>query len=88
MFAAGVGSGFLLGLIGTGVIVAIAASTRPKPNYIPNENIMNEQCYRGDYSEKGRKKNIRGALGGGLIGTAVAVILIVSIASSSGSSGY
>lgn len=84
MIAAGVGSGIILGLIGTGIIVAVAAGTDPQPAFIPNEDIINESCYASGYSDSARKKNIYGALGGGLFGTAV-IVTIIAITYSSGS---
>jgi hypothetical protein len=83
MMLAGVSSGILLGLIGTGIIVALAAGSHPQPAFIPNEDIINESCYISGYSDAARKKNIYAALGGGLVGTAV-LVTIIAIASTSG----
>ena len=83
MILAGVGSGILLGLIGTGIIVAVAAGTHPQPTFIPNRDIINESCYTSGYSNAARKKNIYAALGGGLVGTAV-IVTIIAVASTSG----
>jgi hypothetical protein len=83
MVFAGVGSGILLRLIRTGIIVAVAAGTHPQPAIIPNEEIINESCYISGYSEAARKKNIFTALDGGLVGTAV-IVTIIAVASSSG----
>jgi hypothetical protein len=82
MIVAGVSSGILLGLIGTGIIVAVAAGTHPQPDFIPNEDIINESCYISGYSDSARKKNIYGALGGGLVGTAI-IVTVIAIASTS-----
>ena len=76
-FLGGVGSGVLLGLIGTGVVTAAAAMTHPQPKLIP-DNIKNQNCYINGYSKKGKSKNTLSALCGGLVGTAVFVVIYVS----------
>ena len=70
-FAGGLGSGLTLGLIGTGAITFIASRTKPEPKTHPDENIVDIECYLYGYQEKARKKNIRLAIIGGLIGTAI-----------------
>jgi hypothetical protein len=75
-FLGGVGSGLLLGLIGTGVITGAAAMTHPKPEFPASG--FNEKCYFHGYSSKAKKKNVWSALGGGLAGTAIFVIIYAS----------
>jgi hypothetical protein len=72
----GVGSGLLLGLIGTGIITGAAASGRPQPPTVPEG--LDAACYREGYSGRAKSKNTVSALTGGLIGTAVWVIIVVS----------
>jgi len=74
-FLGGVGSGVLLGLIGTGIITGASALSNPQPKLIP-ENV-DQQCYINGYSKKGKSKNIWGAFGGGLVGTAAFVTVIL-----------
>jgi len=82
-FLGGMGAGILLGLIGTGIATAIAASSSPMPDYIPNKDVINEDCYIGGYQKGARKKNINNAIGGGLVGTVIIVTTVLIIASSS-----
>lgn len=87
-FAGGIAGGTLLGLIGGGIVVAIAAVSDPKPTNIPNKEIIDENCYISGYSKKAKNKNVVNAIGGGLVGTAIAVTIAVIIMSSSSSSYY
>jgi len=70
----GVGSGLLLGLIGTGII-ALAASGS-EPGYIP-ENV-DPMGYRAGYLKKSKSRNSGAAAVGGLIGTGVIVLLVLA----------
>lgn len=69
-------SGVALGLIGTGIITAVAASTDPKPQQIPPH--LDGACYVSGYSDTAGNKNAWRAFGGGLAGTAVIVLIILS----------
>ncbi len=75
-FLGGVGSGILLGIIGTGIITAAGATSNPQPMDVP-EDVM-ENCYRDGYRSKCRGKNAGSAFGGGLLGTVVIVGIIVA----------
>jgi len=44
-----------LGPIGTGIAVAVAASSSPTPNHIPNKDIINKTCYISGYQKGARK---------------------------------
>jgi hypothetical protein len=76
-FFGGLGSGILLGLIGTGIITVVAATSKPKPETLPAE--VNPDCYRDGYRDKGKSKNTWSALGGGLVGTVVFVVVYVAV---------
>lgn len=69
-------SGVALGLIGAGIITAVAASTDPKPTQIPAH--MDGACYISGYSDAAGKKNAWRAFGGGLAGTVVIVLVLLS----------
>ncbi len=71
-------SGVALGLIGTGIITAVAASTDPKPKQIPAHR--DGACYVSGYSDTAGKKNAWRAFGGGLAGTVVIVLILLSTA--------
>jgi hypothetical protein len=73
----GAASGFLGGLIGTGVITGIAAISSPTTNQIPNDVV--KECYQNGYTAKARSKNIMSALTSGLEGTLAAVIIALTI---------
>jgi hypothetical protein len=74
-FFGGVGAGFALGLIGTGAITAGSAFTAPKPHTIPQD--VDEACYKDGYRSHAKKKNITGAVLGGVIGTAAITTIIL-----------
>lgn len=76
----GVASGVLLGLIGTGVITAIAASSSASTNHVPDG--AEPACYREGYAGRARSVNTTSALTGGLIGTLALVIIVVSASGS------
>jgi glycerol uptake facilitator-like aquaporin len=80
--AGGFVSGILLGLIGTAVTYAIASSSAVQVERVPEG--LEASCYRDGYTSKAKGKNTSNALTGGLLGTAVLVLLVV--AASSGSS--
>lgn len=73
-FLGGVGSGIMLGLIGTAIIGIAAGGT--SPDYIPNN--VNQEGYISGYRKKAKSKNTLSAVGGGLLGTAVIVIAVVA----------
>tara|TARA_Y100001968_G_C19378721_1_gene729132 strand:- start:944 stop:1501 length:558 start_codon:yes stop_codon:yes gene_type:complete len=71
-------SGFLLGLIGTGINVAIVSVSNPEPNHIPQE-YRDSECridYTEGYKKEMKRKRVSGALVGGLLGTVTAVALL------------
>lgn len=85
-FAGGFVSGVSLGLVGTGVMYAITASSNPKvpadrltamqdrgPNYVT--------AYQESYREAVKRKRRRSALIGGLTGTATIVAIVLSTSS-------
>lgn len=76
----GVASGVLLGLIGTGVITAVAASSSASVNHVPEG--AEPACYRDGYAGRARSMNTTSALTGGLIGTLALVIIVVSASGS------
>lgn len=78
-FLGGVGAGLLLGLIGT-VIIGVSAGGS-QPDFIP-ENV-DSRGYLSGYYKKAKSKNQGAAWGGGLLGTAVWVGIV--IAANSGS---
>lgn len=70
----GMASGFLLGLIGTGIITLAAGGSDPSaipPNCEPN-------AYLKGYHKQSKSSNKGAALTGGLIGTAAIVLLIAA----------
>ena len=73
-FLGGVGSGILLGLIGTGVITAASAMSKPQPKQIPSH--VDSVCYVNGFTKEATTRNIRSAVGGGLVGTVVIVTII------------
>lgn len=72
----GLASGFFLGLIGTGIITAVASSSSPHAERTPSD--VEQACYRDGYTSKAKNMNTMSALTGGLIGTAALVLVIVS----------
>jgi hypothetical protein len=74
--AGGFVSGILLGLIGTGISWAMASSSTVENNRVPDG--VEASCYRDGYTSKAKSKNGTNALTGGLLGTAVLVVLVVS----------
>jgi len=82
-FGYGVGSGLLLGLLGTGIIVGVSQAGRPKP---PPEEILHiadstpqyQTGFADAYSKRAKKKNLGPALLGGLVGTALGVAIVMS----------
>jgi hypothetical protein len=77
----GVLSGVLLGLIGTAVVYAVASSSAVEVQSIPEG--VEAACYRDGYVSRARAKNSSDALVGGLLGTAVLVLLVVAATSGS-----
>jgi len=82
--AGGFVSGVLLGLIGTAISYAMASSSIAEVNRVPDG--VEPSCYREGYTSKARGMNTSNALTGGLLGTAVLVLIVISATSSS--SGY
>jgi hypothetical protein len=79
--AGGFVSGILLGLIGTGVAWAMASSSTVEVSRVPEG--LDASCYRDGYTSKAKSKNSTNALTGGLLGTAVLIVLVVSATSGS-----
>ena len=77
----GLASGVFLGLIGTGIMYAVASSSSSDVERVPDG--VDGSCYRAGYSAKARSMNTSSALTGGLLGTAVLVLLVVSATSGS-----
>jgi len=78
-FAVGVTCGLLLGLIGTGIAYFTQAEPRPTSGEMAmNRDPACRMSYEDAYREAGRKKKKNSALIGGLVGTAVAVAVIVA----------
>jgi hypothetical protein len=77
--AGGFVSGVLLGLIGTAISYAIASSSAVEVNRVPDG--VEASCYRDGYTSKARSMNTSNALTGGLLGTAVLVLLVVAATS-------
>ena len=81
-FAGGLASGFLLGLIGTGIIYASSKSGTITPPMslllmIDEKPQPYKTGYLLGYSDKERKKRSSQELTGGLIGTAAIVLVII-----------
>jgi hypothetical protein len=76
----GVASGVLLGLIGTGIITAVAASSSASTNHVPAN--VEPLCYRDGYASRAKSMNTTSALTGGLIGTLALVVILISASGS------
>lgn len=81
--AYGAGSGFLLGLIGTGIAVAISQTGQPQPpvkdvSHISNGTDAYKLAFADSYAKRSKKKALGMTLIGGAVGTAVVVGLIAS----------
>ncbi|MBD3344546.1 MAG: hypothetical protein GF401_05745 [Chitinivibrionales bacterium] len=76
---AGVGSGVLLGLIGTGVITGVAAIPNPTPKSLPEDPEIDIDCFAKGYGRRAKGRNVLSALGGGAVGTLIAAIVISSL---------
>jgi hypothetical protein len=77
----GLCGGFLLGLIGAGVIVGISQSGRPEPppkdaQHIANGTAKYQLGFGDAYAKRAKKKSLGMAIVGGLVGTAVAIAVI------------
>jgi hypothetical protein len=75
-FVGGLASGVLLGLIGTGVITIVAAVSNSRPATVPEQ--VEAACYIDGYSGAARGGNTWAALGGGLLGTAIFVVVYMA----------
>ena len=76
----GFAGGVLLGLIGTGIAMAVQGAPEPPANEL--YQVGQEDCrlfYTEAYKKKLRGRKRTSALLGGLLGTAVAVVIIVSL---------
>ncbi|MFA5859068.1 MAG: hypothetical protein WC955_08370 [Elusimicrobiota bacterium] len=80
----GIGTGFLFGLIGTGVLWLITPSSSPDETRILN--ITNEgktpnyiQCYTANYKQETKKQNQTYSLVGGLIGSLCAGLYVANL---------
>lgn len=81
--AGGVVTGLLTGLIGTAVIWAVAGSSdvsvpADRRLQIAEQPATYQQQYEAGFGEKLKSKRKGAALGGGLLGTAALVLLVVS----------
>lgn len=75
-FLGGIGSGLLLGPIGTAIITGMGAGSNPEPRRVPDQ--MKEECYVHGYTKKARSRNTTSALGGGLLGTGLLILLVAA----------
>ena len=80
----GLAGGFLLGLIGAGVIVGVSqiGSVKPDEELLLNLESQSPEFKKGyidGYSGKAKSKRLTKSLIGGGIGTACAVVLILSL---------
>lgn len=75
-------SGIFLGLIGTAISYAMASGSSAEVEGMPEG--VEPTCYRDGYTAKARGMNTGSALTGGLLGTAVLVLIVVSASSGSG----
>ena len=77
--AAGVAGGILLGLIGTGLVVLLQSDS--DPSILSMGNLEGDECryaYIEAYQNESASKKRKSALIGGLIGTAVLVLIVVA----------
>jgi hypothetical protein len=77
--AAGLAGGLLLGLIGTGIVVLVQSDS--EPSQLELKNLEGDECqyaYLEAYKNKSVGKKRKSALIGGLVGTAILVLIIVS----------
>ena len=82
-FTVGVASGVLLGLIGTGGAWLFQGTPEPSSEALQGlDNAECRQAFREAYGQTAKRKKRGAALKGGLLGTAVAVVLILSSSSS------
>jgi hypothetical protein len=77
----GVASGVVLGLIGTAIITAVASSSASQAERVPDD--AEPSCFRDGYSSRAKSMNTTSALTGGLLGTAVLLLIILSANSGS-----
>jgi hypothetical protein len=75
----GVLSGVVLGLIGTLAAYAIASSSTVEVLSIPEG--VEPTCYRDGFVTRAKGKNCNDALVGGLLGTAILVLIVVAATS-------
>lgn len=78
-FAAGLAGGLCLGLIGTAIAYGAQETPDPPARFMIEQD-QDPACltlYLDAFGKAGRKKKQTAALGGGLFGTAVIVILLV-----------
>lgn len=82
---AGFGGGFLLGLIGGGVIVGVSQIGKAEPPPQQKSRLLRQSTeykigFHDGYAKKIKKQRLKKSLVGGLIGTACAVALYVTMA--------
>jgi hypothetical protein len=76
---AGFAGGVLLGLIGTGLVVLIQSDSDPKAeNMVALEGEECKYAYIEAFQDKSLSKKRKSALIGGLIGTAILVMVVVA----------
>lgn len=85
-FAGGLAGGLLLGLIGTGIVYAVAAGSAvdlesSAQARIADESAVYQQGFRDAYTRKVKSKRKQSALVGGLLGTATWVVILLSASS-------
>jgi hypothetical protein len=79
--AGGLGCGFLLGFIGTGIVYFATGPSDPSASdmaMIQNRGMDFQRGYIDGYKETSRKKKRGAALGGGLLGTLFFVVLVLN----------
>jgi hypothetical protein len=78
---AGFASGFLLGLIGTGIVVLAQSKSEPSDSVMMSLEEASEECqyaYTQAFEDESIKMKRKSALTGGLIGTAVLVAIYLA----------
>ena len=78
-FVTGVLVGTLTGLIGTLILTAATQAPPPDPAKYVNHPQAYQTCYIDSFESEGKSMKTNQALGGGLLGTGVAVVLILAI---------
>lgn len=76
-FLGGLGSGYLIPVIGTGVVILTALQPVEPPSSIPAG--VEEDCYRRGYQSRCHQKDVAYALLGGALGTGVAIAVVLLV---------